>query len=282
MVSTVVAVVCMALATSTLFLEQVVRPRLPHYHVKISSLNPFLLWHRSDQEFKTKIRTNVNFHSDNYMLIDVHSLSFDLFFPTTSSSSSSTTSKTTNNAAEGRTLAQVGRVHDNGKQDAQKAEPIWRIRPRHNFAVSDQTLHMAPYITQFVWFIPQVIFAVWNASSFSIILPSTGIAHIKAQPLSFLPLQSPFTLQFLCDNKINLLSLEMKGVECAVYELSPGWLELKETSQKLRKHVVQNVQPVTPHGGIFETTEEPAAGSGRLNWKKFFSKMAVEEVIQHP
>ena len=57
---------------------QVFKPRLPQYSFQINQL-PILKY--INGSFKTKLGAGVKLQNDNYVPIDVHSLSFDLYYP---------------------------------------------------------------------------------------------------------------------------------------------------------------------------------------------------------
>ena len=57
---------------------QVLKPRLPHYTFRINQF-PMIQW--INGSFKTKLGAGVSLQNDNYVPIDVHSLSFDLYYP---------------------------------------------------------------------------------------------------------------------------------------------------------------------------------------------------------
>ena len=65
---------------------QVLKPRLPHYTFRINQF-PMIQW--INGSFKTKLGAGVSLQNDNYVPIDVHSLSFDLYYPNRWASTSS-------------------------------------------------------------------------------------------------------------------------------------------------------------------------------------------------
>ena len=88
--------------------DQVVRPRLPEYHIYVVGLP---VPRRSDRtnEWKLAVQTDVDFFNANFIHIDVHALSFDLFYASTT-----TTTIGDDNQAVGeqRILRHIGSVQD--------------------------------------------------------------------------------------------------------------------------------------------------------------------------
>jgi hypothetical protein len=78
----------------------VLKPRLPHYTFQVKEF-PLLRWINGN--WKTRIGAGVKLQNDNYVPIDVHALSFDLFYPDWQG-----------------TLVHIGQVQDKHQQQQQQ------------------------------------------------------------------------------------------------------------------------------------------------------------------
>jgi hypothetical protein len=110
---------------------------------------------------------------------------------------------------------------------------------------------------------------LWNfwQGSGSFVMPTTGVAYIKASPL-----RTPFTVSIICDNFVNAWTLEVQGVECALKQLSPGWTNLHKTVGRLREHALVKLKANSTGGVLQHPTEK--------HWDKVIQRIAVEETMQ--
>jgi hypothetical protein len=196
--------------------DRVVRPRLPEYHIYVVGLP---VPKRSDRtnEWKLAVQTDVDFFNANFIHIDVHALSFDLFY-----ASSTTTIGDDNELSEQRILRHIGSVQDlqqhvtshpseaegapllleqprqqtgrkrrrnlfQRKGKARKSEskskgnstsPLWSIESRSNFTAST-TMMTSLNIGDLLRSLYHLLCQWWKNSG-SLTVPMTGVAHIRA------------------------------------------------------------------------------------------------------
>jgi hypothetical protein len=260
MVSFVAAWICMLLAGSTIVVQHVVQPRLPVYHLTIQNIIPMMR--------RIRLTTNVAFFNDNYLSIHVHALSFDLFYMDWNDS-----------------LVHIGTVHD--KQQAQQqqqqqqavdeekvshrspstAPVLWKIPPRADFATTDD-IYLAPYIGSVIRTIAQLAFAIYKGGG-RVMVPSTGVAHIKASRGA-----APFTVSIVCDNMLDTWNMQIIGLECALRELKPGWLDLNVAVERLRGHALDTLRPGSNGGGFLPHAKN-------VTFSALMNRIAWEEALQH-
>jgi hypothetical protein len=211
-----------------LFAYQFAKPRLPHYSFQIKK---FPVWRWVNGQLKTRLGAGVRMRNDNYVPIDVHALSFDLFYPDWHG-----------------TLAHIGNVQDT--QQCQKKgpfdeasittalyssasnTPLWALLPRQSFETNDN-VYLQPaggikVLSSLGWDL------VRQGGTLSI--PSSGVIQIKAHS------KFPLTLSILCDNLLDVTTLEMQGVECELDSIDMGWVDLPIAVMALRQSVLG-----TPH-----------------------------------
>jgi hypothetical protein len=272
MVSPIVIWGCMLLGGSvTLVLQQFVKPRLPIYKLQVMQF-PTLQWIQG--EILTRLTTDVQLHNDNYVQIDVHALSFDVFYsdywsgelahigfvqdknqvlmnanyvPTT------TATKSTATATVPRKIKTTKR-----KKNLPSAVPLWQIQPRSNFSITDD-LYLAPSLISMIRVLPNMILGLWNGGcgGTCLVVPTTGVAHIKASS------QAPFTVSIVCDNMVDTWNMQILGFECALQQLHPGWLDLEESVAALRGHALSYLVQ-EESGGVLP----PAAVAADNSWSK--------------
>jgi hypothetical protein len=214
------------------------------------------------------------------MHIDVHALSFDVFYPDWNEES----------------LAFIGRVQDRQQQQevavvgvippteppqqspskASKTrnksaakQPLWQIHPRADFSVTDD-IYMAPAFQQMLYSLPGIVRGMWRDGGTSLIVPTTGVAHIKASST-----RAPFTVSFVCDNLLNAWSMSVTGFECSLFNLQPGWVHLEHAIHAVNEHVTK--LPPAPTGAVLPHVPESAS---RTMWRRQVNQMAWEEAMQ--
>jgi hypothetical protein len=275
MVSPLIIWLCMLLGGSTLVLQQFVKPRLPIYRLQVQNF-PVLKWIRG--ELKTKLRTVVQLHNDNYVQIDVHALSFDVFYsdwsgalthigsvqdknqivqlalpPTTTLSSPSATAIATKTNKKKKSCILPSKV------------PLWKIGPRANFSITDD-LYLAPSIQQMIRTLPSLLVGLWRGGGASLVVPTTGVAHIKASS------SAPFTVSIVCDNLVDTWSMQILGFECALKQLHPGWLDLEQAVESLRGHAL--TLRTEDSGGVLTRPQSST-------WTPLLKLIALEDGLEH-
>ena len=232
------ALIVASLAAFSTAVFQVFKPRLPPYSMQIIRLPmPSFI----DGTFMTQLHANIRLHNDNFIAIDVHSLAFDLFYPTF-----------------GGELAHIGRVYDGNKQHRTEKcvhdkecrkekgldKPIWALQPRADFETIDNV-----FATMKLWGLIRTFFSViWNLiqSGGHLVIPTTGVMQVKASS------STPVTMSMICDNSLNVWTLVLVGVECTLNSLDVGWLELDGTIDKLQVEVLSTLIP-NATGGVLES-----------------------------
>ena len=210
---------------------QLLKPRLPTYSFRVQRLVPRFV----HSKLKASLGSKVKLTNDNFVHIDIHALSFDLFYPDW----------------QGR-LNHIGHVHDsqqspnndqdenssNGISDAimSNSPPLWALSPRKSFETTDEVL-MQPAGLSWDTFRTMSNLS-WDivTRSMQLEVPSSGVIHVKANS------RIPLTLSILCDNLMDITTLEMQGVKCELHTMDLGWQNLSNTAQKLRT-VVQSTKP---------------------------------------
>jgi hypothetical protein len=224
--------VCLTSLTAVFLLY----PRLPRYSFTIRSAAP--RWYR-ELGFRAKLGAKVMLHNDNHIAIDIHALSFDLYY----------------SDIWGNTQL-LGNVQDTRQREihllqqqeiivpiqtsaaavetvaalveeaafASAATPLWHMEARKQFETYDSVL-MAPIggltvVANLLW----DMIHQWGVVK----VRSTGTIHIKANR------QMPLTLNILCDNLLDAWTLEMQGMECELDRLDVGWKDIPQAMEGLR------------------------------------------------
>jgi hypothetical protein len=279
MVSPLIIWVCMLFGGSTLVLQQFVKPRLPIYRLQVQNL-PVLQWIRG--ALHAKLRTDVQLHNDNYVQIDVHALSFDAFYSDWSGDLTHigsvqdkhqifqlalpTTTTTTTSSAPSSATAVAPQTNKKKKSSILPSKlPLWKIQPRANFTITDD-LYLAPSIQQMIRTLPSMLVGLWRGGGFSLVVPTTGVAPIKASS------SAPFTVSIVCDNLVDTWSMEILGFECALKQLHPGWLDLEQAVESLRGHALTLRSEES--GGVLHHPQS-------ATWAPLKKLFAWEEALQH-
>lgn len=254
MVVATILVASLAALSTAVF--QVFKPRLPPYNMQIVGLPvPYYI----DGEFMAQLQAKVSMHNDNFIGIDVHSLAFDLFYPSTF----------------GGELTHIGRVHDGNKQHKSEEcvqdkvcrkekgldEPVWALPARAEFETTDHV-----FTTVKLWgLIRTFLLLVWNLirGGGKLVIPTTGVMQVKASS------STPVTMSMICDNSLDVWTLVLVGVECTLNSIDVGWLELDGTIDKLQEEVLATLIP-NATGGVLESHKPRAdieKGMDKI-WKK--------------
>jgi hypothetical protein len=345
----IVWVCTLLLGGSTLVVvHHFVSPRLPIYRLQVLSL-PALQWMRGSGEVKTLLKMDVSLHNDNYVQIDVHALSFDVFYSDWSGNVLThigsvqdknqiaelqllapvpTTTKTSSATAAVAALPQRNKSNQSKKQESRdrkqqrrrtvSKQPLWRIQPRANFSITDD-LYLAPppspWLYQIVFnTLPSMMLGLcWRGSGggvsgggggfFSMIVPTSGVAHIKASSSSSSAVTAtsatagvaaaavvpgiPFTVSIVCDNLVDIWNMQILGYECVLKQLHPGWLDLDEAVESLREHAL-TLRPEDSGGVMPPPSPTPApapaprhfSSRSATSWNQLWNVLALEEALQ--
>ena len=148
-------------------------------------------------------------------------------------------------------------------------DALWSIPGRTNFTIQHCPLYMTfsdPWTTNTstMTYIRSILLVTYNLISYTIqklwqnkyngripttfTIPTTGVAHIRASMLpnnrrkssnDTLIAAMPFTVGMICNNEINILQLQIVGVQCQQYLMIPGWAEpISSVAAKLRNYAV--------------------------------------------
>jgi hypothetical protein len=203
------------------------KPRLPAYAFRIRGFRPKWL----NRKFKAKLTAGVRLRNDNYVPIDIHALSCDIYYPDWYGS-----------------LNHIGHVHDvqqiseNNKAMTSSVEevleatlpPLWQIEPRKTFETYDEVYLIPVYVG--INALSSLIFDLFRNFG-TLNVPSSMVVHVKANK------KIPLTLSILCDNELNAFTLEMVGVTCEMDRLGVGWSDLSPTVADLRIKTIDGHQP---------------------------------------
>lgn len=251
---------------SLFFAVTVLQPRLPQYSFTIRRLVPKWV----DRRFKAQVGAGVKMQNDNFVQIDIHALSFDLFYPNWQGD-----------------LHHIGNVHDTQQRTCDRDEAavddystddtdslcpsaaLWALHPRQLFETSDN-----------VFMVPSGGVGVLSSLSWDLMkqwgevqLPSTGVIHLKANG------KIPLTLSIFCHNVLNTWSMEMKGLTCSLDNIDLGWVHLDNTADGMRNKIIG--QPHRPHEALIDN-KKPLAASlekeiKRMERKQFW-KNALSKI----
>jgi hypothetical protein len=246
----------------------VLKPRLPQYTFQVKEF-PLLRWINGN--WKTRIGAGVKLQNDNYVPIDVHALSFDLFYPDWQG-----------------TLVHIGQVQDKHQQQTQPQQPqqgqrvvskplptqpdvpptstdnhktsgvargvvdadtqqqtqhsttttksfhkpptLWKLLPRAQFETLDEVF-MQHFNMGHVSVLSSLSWDIFQKRGL-LDIPSGGVIQIKANQ------KLPLTMSIICENTLDLWTLEMQGVTCELSNIEVGWGDISLASERLRNQVL--------------------------------------------
>ena len=232
-----------------LLVQQLIKPRLPVYTLQVVRF-PSLKYVHS--KLLTQITTDVSFHNDNFVQINVHALLFDLF-----------------------TADWDGNLHHIGViQDSQSAEhqldqvhrnvpkrPVWKIAPRANFTTVDQLYVDITSVRKLLSTASRLAASWWQGSG-SLLLPTTGVAYIKANG------QTPLTVSLICDNVVNTWRMTVVGLECALFSLDLGWNDMDVAVTRVRDHAQIKLLANATGGVLTHPQQDLADVVRRVAWEE--------------
>lgn len=241
-----------AVVGSALF-DKFLKPKIPFYKLKIDSL-PRLRF--IDGQWKTQLPTRVTLFNENYVPIDVHAVSFDLFYSDWWDGS----------------LHHLARVEDRNQQlfpqdtnapttdqectvscvpplncsstTTKQPPPVWQIQPRSDFDYQDDmyvvlSASLYELMTSYIFTMTSQL---WKGSG-QILLPSTGVAHLQVGKI-------PATVSLICDNVVNTFDMAVEAFECQFQDIQLAWADLEGTAEKTKQRAM-NLPLVQETGGFF-------------------------------
>jgi hypothetical protein len=237
------------LGIAALLVQQVIKPRLPVYTLQVVRF-PSVKY--VNKKLLTQLTTDVSLHNYNFVQLNVHALLFDLF-----------------TADWDGNLHHIGVVQDSHTAELPldqlhrhaPSQPIWEIAPRANFTTVDQ---MYVDITSFSKLLSNLsrLMASWWQGSGSLLLPTTGVAYIKANG------QTPITVSLICDNLVNTWRMNIVGLECALFSLNLGWNDMDVAVQKVRDHAQFKLQANATGGVLTHPKQDLSDVIRRVAWEE--------------
>lgn len=234
--------VSLGISLVAMVLHSVFQPRLPQYSFRVRSLVP--RWSKR----RVQVGAGVKMHNDNFVAIDIHALSFDMFYPDWKGRLQhighvhDVKQQHDDNVAEEVLVTTIADASETDKtlqrlqQELQVAEeiadtaPLWALEPRQSFETIDTVLMQPP---------SALSLSVLSNLSWDILklggklnLPSSGVIHLKANR------QVPLTLSILCDNLLNTWTMELEGRSCTMDAMELGWVNMQNSVQRLRQKVL--------------------------------------------
>jgi hypothetical protein len=239
------------------------------------------------QEWKTAISARVDFFNANFLHIDVHTLYFDLYAPKY------------NSTTQQQMLQHIGNIQDKEQHSIQNqpppppprsktnnkiwnalfpkgGPPLWSIAGRTYFSTHTD-LYMTTYSGDLARSLTNMASHWWHGSG-TLILPITGVAHIRASTFAnttmskIIKIKAPFTVSIICDNRVDTWKLTVEGLECVMHQMVPGWTNVTKATASLRKYALR--MPVNATGGILQHPQ--------MTWEQILTTIAWEESLQHP
>ena len=246
---------CTAFAGSTIVFQHFVRPRLPVYRLHVESF-PRLRWIAEQGMWKTQLPTRVSLFNENYLPIDVHALQFDLFYASTWDGSLQylghvqdrhqqklkTATAVSPSCLASTTIANSRNSTANAS--AQRQQPVWQIGPRADFDCQDKIYVGIPVLAKLLPSLASMI-KHWIKGRGRLILPTTGVAHVQVPPAA------KATIALICDNSVNLWTLQVVGVVCELKQVVPGFTSLERMADTMRQHALEHLRPHAATGGLF-------------------------------
>ena len=209
--------------------NQILKPRLPAYQLDVRPWDdPWTalrqhVWVEDTASMASALPASVSFFNDNYLNLDDHALWFDLFYMDW----------------DGR-LQRIGDLRDRqqitAKLSSNTTKPaLWSIPGRSEFTIKD-TLYIGSLWSCAVGMLtnPRFYWSLWQGGG-HVAMPTTGVAHLRANG------QAKLTVSFVCDNVVNAWTLTVRGVDCALRELSPGWSNMTTATDQLRTYAQQQL-----------------------------------------
>lgn len=186
--------------------------------------------------------------NDNNVAIDIHALSFDLYYEDLwgetqllgnvqdprQRETQALQNKQIYQASKIKTPETVASIVEDAAFSSTDA-PIWKLRPKKFFETYDHVL-MAP-----IGGIATVSNLLYDmVRNWGVVeVRSTGAIHLKANG------QMPLTLNILCDNSLNAFTLEMQGIHCELDRLDIGWRDISSAMKSLQGKLLRPKSELT-------------------------------------
>ena len=217
------------LVLPAVFLVYELMPRVPLYSVRVTNIPwPWLLrWNRRRGEIQTTLKTDVTMDNVNYVKTDIHAIAFDMYFPN----------------FDGQ-LLHIGHIRDKAHYMASledyhvesdvkiktPEQPLWTMQARKTFQTQDD-MHMNISPKQIITSVGHLLWQAVKGRG-TVTLPATGVAHVKASN------SAKVTISMICDNELNVITMNMEGRKCTLDKLATGWIHMDDEVDRLRSHTL--------------------------------------------
>mmetsp|Transcript_2895 Transcript_2895/g.6828 ORF Transcript_2895/g.6828 Transcript_2895/m.6828 type:complete len:275 (+) Transcript_2895:48-872(+) len=219
-----------------LIASQFLKPRLPAYSFGIRSMWP--QW-----SGKAKLGADVWLRNDNYVPIDIYALACDVYYPDWKGGLNHIGHVHDTQQVELESAALACRGGDDGNNnnnadnevcEEPKKHPVWEIKARNSFEKDDH-VYLQPVSIGFGALTSLLYDMFWKYGIVNV--PSSMTVQVKANK------KIPLTMSILCDNELNIWTLEMVGVTCELDNLMVGWSDMPGQVERLRVKTMDGHQP---------------------------------------
>ena len=228
------------LVLPAMFMVHELMPKVPLYKVRVTNF-PWLWWRGG--ELQTTLKTDVHMDNVNYVKTDIHAIAFDVYFPNFDG-----------------TMHHIGHVRDRAHYMASAEyntaaittpeKPLWTMQARKTFQTQED-MHMRVSPKQIMKSMGHLLWQAIKGRGI-VTLPATGVAHVKASN------SAKVTISMICDNELNVFTMNMEGRKCTLDKLATGWIHMDDEADRLRAHTLKlsplkdgsilpdNLQELTP------------------------------------
>lgn len=265
-----------AAVVGTALVDKFMKPKIPFYKLKIDNM-PRLRF--IDGQWKTQLPTRVTLFNENYVSIDIHAVSFDLFYADWWDGSlqhlARVEDRNQQHFSEGTTdpefvCTSSSSVNCTSTSTTKKQRPpVWQIQPRSDFDFQDNmyVVLSASFYELLTSYIFTMTSQLWKGSG-QIVLPSTGVAHLQVGKI-------PATVSLICDNVVHTFSMAVEAFECQFQDIQLAWADLNDTAEKTKQKAM--TLPLFPETGGFFLKEWTESADDQLD---AFRIVTLEDVVR--
>jgi hypothetical protein len=286
------------LLLSTLSTYHYVKPRLPVYVITpILSKIPKLRY--VVDCWKTEIVAQVDFFNANYLHLDIHAITFDLLavdavgtvrhLGTITDQQQSEIILFQRMQQQQQQPPTITNTTTTAKQSLSKSigmqpqkvtyktpDVVWSVDGRTNFT-DITTLHVGGLsITNVLNSISSLLSRWWHSHDGVIVLPTTGVAHLKARNTKSAP-KIPITLSLICDNQLNTYTMQVTATECIIHEMKPGFSNINKAASAVRDYAMNKIKRINVDSGAIVTPQSNQQGH---SWQQILLNIATKEIRQ--
>lgn len=251
-----------ALVASSATMFKLFYPKLPVYDIQVDGL-PML----TGLETKVKVGAKVSLTNENLMDIDIHAVTFDLFYPNNNGSS----------------LVHLGRVRDkyqhlkitNTDFEAmynvtKSGPPFWSLPAKSKFETSETMYLYLSAISSLTESMSSLGSNLYENSQ-HLTIPSSGVMQVRASK------KSKVTISILCDNALDAWTQRLQGLDCILNSVNLGWVNIDTVSDKVKKHVLATVAPNATGGILPDVRSKQLTTKAKKKFDSIFNKEEEEE-----